>query len=470
MAGDSRTLKLSILADVDNLTKNLNKASTETQSFGNKLGDFGKKAGMAFAVAGAAAAAYAGKLLVDGVKSAIEDEKAQAKLAATLTNVTGATDKQIAAVEAQILKTSLLTGKTDDELRPSFERLVRATKDSSEALKLQQLALDVSAGSGKSLEAVSTALGKAVEGNTAGLGKLGIGLSAAQLKTMSMDEITQALAETFKGQASKQADTFAGKMDRLKVAFAEGKETVGSFVLDAITPMVSLFVDKAIPMISDMAAKLGDSLGPAFSKIFDFIKIYIIPVINEWWTLMTTIVIPGIIKTVSPIIEGLANMFGKIAKAVFDNKEKLEPLYDLFKTVASFIYKTLGPIVGEVLGGAFKVLGTVISGLIGLFATFIDKLNSIYQAIVKIIGKIKDALGAVGGFLGMDSASFESNSMSSVPNLGTGNGYTGQVGLGANYNITVNGAIDSESTARQIVEIMNDSRARGTLGSAGFAV
>ena len=235
MAGDSRTLKLSILADVDNLTKNLNKASTETQSFGNKLGDFGKKAGMAFAVAGAAAAAYAGKLLVDGVKSAIEDEKAQAKLAATLTNVTGATDKQIAAVEAQILKTSLLTGKTDDELRPSFERLVRATKDSSEALKLQQLALDVSAGSGKSLEAVSTALGKALEGNTAGLGKLGIGLSAAELKTMSMDEITQALAKTFAGQASKQADTFAGKMDRLKVAFAEGKETVGSFPTRAAT-------------------------------------------------------------------------------------------------------------------------------------------------------------------------------------------------------------------------------------------
>jgi hypothetical protein len=36
------------------------------------------------------------------------------------------------------------------------------------------------------------------------------------------------------------------------------------------------------------------------------------------------------------------------------------------------------------------------------------------------------------------------------------------------YNITVNGAIDSESTARQIVEILNDSAARGTLGAAGF--
>ena len=79
MAG-SRTLKLSILADVDDLKKKLGQGEAEVSGFGDKLGDFGKKAAAAFAVAAAAAAAYAGKLLVDGVKSAIEDEKAQAKL------------------------------------------------------------------------------------------------------------------------------------------------------------------------------------------------------------------------------------------------------------------------------------------------------------------------------------------------------------------------------------------------------
>ena len=41
----SRTLKLSILADVDNLKKNLDAGSKDVQSFGDKLGDFGKKAG-----------------------------------------------------------------------------------------------------------------------------------------------------------------------------------------------------------------------------------------------------------------------------------------------------------------------------------------------------------------------------------------------------------------------------------------
>jgi hypothetical protein len=81
--GGSRTLKLSILADIDNLKKNLTTGSNEVEGFGSKVSDFGKKAAAAFAVAAAAALAYAGKLLIDGVKSAIADEAAQAKLATT---------------------------------------------------------------------------------------------------------------------------------------------------------------------------------------------------------------------------------------------------------------------------------------------------------------------------------------------------------------------------------------------------
>jgi hypothetical protein len=37
-----------------------------------------------------------------------------------------------------------------------------------------------------------------------------------------------------------------------------------------------------------------------------------------------------------------------------------------------------------------------------------------------------------------------------------------------NYNVTVNGALDSESTARQIITLLNDSQARGTLGASGL--
>ena len=127
MASGSRTLKLSILGDIDNLKKNLTAGSNDVQTFGDKLTKFGKIAGAAFLAAGAAAVAYAGKLAVDGVKAAIEDEAAQLRLAASLKNVTGATDATIAATEDYILKTSLANGVTDDELRPSLDRLVRST-------------------------------------------------------------------------------------------------------------------------------------------------------------------------------------------------------------------------------------------------------------------------------------------------------------------------------------------------------
>jgi hypothetical protein len=99
MATGSRTLKLSILADVDQLKKSLAQADDDVKSSASKIGDFSKKVGLAFAAAGVAAAAYAGKLAIDGVKSAIADEAAQNKLATTLRNVVGATNDQIKAIE-----------------------------------------------------------------------------------------------------------------------------------------------------------------------------------------------------------------------------------------------------------------------------------------------------------------------------------------------------------------------------------
>ena len=272
MATGTRALTLKLLADVDNFTKNLNKADNDVTTFGDKVSKFGKVAGAAFAAAGAAALAYAGKLAIDGVKSAIADAAAQEKLALTLKNVTGATDAQIAATEDYITKTSLAFGVTDDDLRPSLERLARATGDVEKAQKLQTVAIDVAAGSGKTLEAVTNAMAKAAEGNTASLAKLGIGLTSAQLKTMSMEQITAKLADTFKNQASTQADTFQGKMQRLQIAFDEGKETVGAFILDAITPMVEIIVNKVVPAIQDFTSNLGDKLRPVI-KILE-------PIIN----------------------------------------------------------------------------------------------------------------------------------------------------------------------------------------------
>ena len=439
MATGTRALTLKLLADVDNFTKNLDKADKDVASFGDKVSDFGKKAGLAFAAAGAAAIGYAGKLAIDGVKSAIADAAAQEKLALTLKNVTGATDNQIAATEDYITKTSLAFGVTDEDLRPSLERLARATGDLTKAQKLQAVAIDVAAGSGKSLEAVTNAMAKAAEGNTVSLAKLGIGLTSAQLKTMSMDEITAKLADTFANQAATKADTFQGKLTRLQIAFDEGKETVGAYILDAITPMVEIIVNKVIPAIQDFTSNLGDKLSP-------------------------------VIKIIQPVINGLRSAFNSVRDALKDNNDELKPFFNFMKAIANFATDYLAPAIGETLGFAFKALGKIIATIIDQFANFVENITKIYNTIKGIIDAIKGAGSAVGNFF--SGASYSTGATSpatpapvtpaapSVPRYvyaSTGN-----------TNITVNGAIDSESTARQIVGLLNDSSARGTLGGSGL--
>lgn len=426
MASNSKSLVLKLLADISDFKKGLDAGSKETMTFGEKVQDFGKKAGLAFAAAGAAAVAYAGKLAVDGVKAAIEDEAAQLRLAKSLKNVTGATDDQIKATEDYIAKTSIAFGVTDDQLRPSLDRLVRSTKNVEEAQKLQALALDISAGTGKSLIAVSEALGKAHDGNLGALKRLGVGLDDSIIKSKDFDAATAALSNTFRDQASQQADTFEGKMRRLQTAFNEGKETIGFYILEAITPIVTLIVEKVIPAIQDFTSNLGEKLAP-------------------------------IMKIIKPIIEGVYEAFNNVRDSVTENTDELQPFFNLIKAIGGFIANYLAPFLGEVLGGAFKVLGVIVGGVIDKFSSFISFLENIYNKIKRLIDLIQSAGSFVGGIF--------SNSSLSVPSTPT-DSYMRSVGYGST-NITVNGAIDSESTARQIVTILNESQARG--GAANSA-
>jgi hypothetical protein len=390
MAGQSRTLKLSILGDVDQLKKSLKTGTTEVQGFGSKIGDFSKKAGAAFAVAGAAAAAYAGKLLVDGVKSAIADEAAQAKLATTLKNVTGATNNQIKAVEDYITKTALANGVTDDQLRPSLDRLIRSTKDATKAQELQSLALDIAAGTGKDLSAVSEALGKAYDGNLGALKRLGVGIDDSIIKSKNFDAAALALSKTFEGQASKQAETFQGKMARLNVAFDEAKETVGSYVLDAITPLVSNIVSKGIPALTDFANNLGKSLGPAFGQIVKVVRDDLLPILVSWWKFLYNEVIPAIGSVVGPILEGLKSAFDKIKKAITDNSAELQPFYNALEKVWDFIKKYLAPLLGGVFKTGLEAIGTIVGGLVTGFSKLVGFINNTVTAITKFVNYVKD--------------------------------------------------------------------------------
>jgi hypothetical protein len=261
MATGNRTLKLSILADVDDLKKKLGEADKAVESNSSKIADFGKKAAAAFAVAAAAAVAYGTKLAIDGVKAAIEDEQAQLRLANALREATGATDEQIKATEAMILKTSLATGVADDQLRPAMQRLAVSTKSTEEAQKLLNLALDIAKGRGIELETVANALGRAQDGNTTALGRLGLGLSKSELATLSFTEVQQKLSDLYGGAAATNAETFQGKIDRLKVGFDEAKESLGVALLPQIERFIGFLNNTGIPTLNAFIAGLTGDQG-----------------------------------------------------------------------------------------------------------------------------------------------------------------------------------------------------------------
>lgn len=481
----SRTLKLSILADVDNLRKNLSSGSQEVEGFGAKVTDFGKKAAAAFAVAATAAAAYATKLAVDGVKAAIEDEAAQARLATTLENVAGATRATIAQTEQYILKTSLATGVSDEQLRPSLERLARATNDVGEAQRLNNLALDIAIGTGRSLESVSAALARAYDGNNSALSRLGIGLSAAELKSMSFDDITKQLANTFGGQATIQANTYAGQMQRLNIAFDEAKETVGVYILQALTPLLNILSNNIVPTFE----RLSTVLGPIFRDVLDragiVVRDILLPAFQALWAFVRDYLAPIISNVLQPVFDGLVRAVNSVGSAFRNNEAELQPFYNLLRTIANFVRDFVAPAIGEVLGAALRVVGSLVSTLISNFARLVDFLddvlskirqfvdyvrnNPIVSGISGVIDRIFGGGRATGGAVTQGTAYMvgERGPELFVPN--TSGSIVPNNAIGGNtININVSGAIDPESTARQIISILNNSAYRGTLGAGAL--
>jgi hypothetical protein len=211
-----------------------------------KLETNGQKAAFAIkkaAVPAGLAVAALGAVAFDAVKAFAEDDAAAQKLATTLGNVTGASDKQIASVEDFITKTSQAAAVADDELRPALDSLVRGTGDITKAQDLLGLALDVSAGTGKDLGAVSDALSKAFNGNLGPLRKLDPALADLIKSGASVDEVFAAMSDTFKGQANTAANTTQGKMKNLGIQMGELKESIGAAVAPLAEKLLPKFLE-----------------------------------------------------------------------------------------------------------------------------------------------------------------------------------------------------------------------------------
>jgi hypothetical protein len=221
------TLVVSALSTFDN--KGLKKAKKEVSAFDKQIKSFAKVFATAFSVTALS------KYSKAAVNAFMADEKAAKSLEQQLKN----TGYQFSApgVELYIANLQKSTGVLDDELRPAFQRLLTVTGSITKSQDALSTALNVSAATGRSLGEVTTALSRGFAGNTTGLSRLGAGLSKTLLKTGDMNKIMEELNTKFAGQSAARLDTYAGKMDLLRVASANASETIGKSLLDALAAL-----------------------------------------------------------------------------------------------------------------------------------------------------------------------------------------------------------------------------------------
>lgn len=261
--------------------KNLETAS-------DKIGFAAQKAAKVAAVgfaALAAAGAAVGTVLFKAAQAAADDQAQQVKLASQIKATSNATDVQIKGIEDYIDKTQRAVGVADDKLRPAFGRLIAATRDTTKAQDLLNLALDLSAATGKDVSVVSAALARAQEGAFGPLEKLGVGYEKGEVKARGFLNVQKDLEERFSGAALTKAETYEGTMDRLRITFEELKEEVGYKVLPFIEDLADAALDIAEAFGKDGAAggvkelqeqlvSLGtgsDGMINTFGKIYDAI-------------------------------------------------------------------------------------------------------------------------------------------------------------------------------------------------------
>jgi hypothetical protein len=239
--------------------KGLERATKELKGF-DKVVATGSFRLRAFAKAGGVAAAAGLAIFTKrSISAALAQERLDKSLQLTLSSIgQGALASEITSF-IQSLQTT--TNVTEDELVPAFQQLVAQTGDVQSSQELLKLALDASAGTGKDLSTVLDAITKAAIGNYKSIGTLGIGITAAEAKTMGFAKTIQ-LLQKYEGAAEQSTLTLDGQMKAFRISAGEATETLGTGFLNAYA-----IISGGQPLIKDLGTDL-EIAARQFSNIF----------------------------------------------------------------------------------------------------------------------------------------------------------------------------------------------------------
>jgi hypothetical protein len=445
-------------------------AEKRFKDFQDSAGKVGQSIKAAF-IPAAAAVAGLGVAALGAAKAAMEDQQSAALLERQLQATTKATQAQVKATEAFVTSLSMATGEADDNLRPALAKIVRSTKDLTKSQKLLGIAVDVARGSGKSLSQVADALSRAYGGNVKALARLDPSLKQFIDKTTTADEAVAMLAKNFDGAAAKNAETFAGRMDILRVTMAETYESIGYALLPIIERFIQFINQRVVPAVQKFVDVLErEGLAGAIKMARDEFGKFITE--SDGWT-GQIISITGAVIALSVAIKGLL----------------------LFKTISG---------AATALSGVLTALGSaVLPGLAVSAGAVAGVFASVFATIVAFIDLMKDAtarsafleyvantakLIANGFILAYNAAVRLANlpiqgfnllpgvNASTIPLMdlydftfdtstsGQQSTAFGNMRDSAQIQINVNGALNPVETGKQIRDILNRTDRRGISG------
>jgi hypothetical protein len=383
MAGDSRTLKLSILADVDDLNKKLKQATGDVEGFGGKMANVGKKIGVALAAAAAAAGAMAVKIGIDAVKAASNLAETQSKVGVIFGESADAINK-FAATAATKLGQSKQQALDAASTFATFGKSAGLAGDDlvGFSTELTTLSADLASFYNTSPEEAITAIGAALRGESEPIRKYGILLNDAALKQEAMtmgiyngsgaltaqQKVLAAQAVIMKqstdaqGDFARTSDGLANQQRILAAQFENVKSTIGTALLPVVLELVGAFNRNVLPAIVKVSDAIGEGgLTGYITNIKDNIRNFFVPV-----------------------LEGLKSAWDKISDALSRNSES-------FQKLASFITNVVSPALGTTLKFALEIVGSVFGRIIDIIGGSIDKISSFVEAVKNMVNAVISA-------------------------------------------------------------------------------
>jgi len=370
--------------------------------------------------------------LKNATKAASEDRKSQGLLANALKNTVGANSQAIAGAEAYIKKTQLSSAVLDDELRPALATAVRATGSLTKGQRILDIALDISASTGKDLGSVTSAVSKAFNGQTGALKKLVPGLKTT-------GDVIGNVETQFAGASETAANLDPYK--RLEVIFADIQETIGEALLPALEEF-TLYLSSPegqenLRDIVNLFVAMAKAIGQVITFIIKNTELVVafgaaVLVVKGYFVAMNVVIAlteAGIIKAttalklmkialVSTGIGALVAVLGGVAAAWLEATEGAEGYdealeafesSDRFNDDSGYIPNILGPNGEPIWALGFSTLEDYLADIKDKASKQADAirkaLDSKIEGMRKVAEKFRESVGIATGSFGQDEYS-----------------------------------------------------------------